>query len=158
MNRLDEVFGPGGWTNQISYGPNGQVLCTIGAKIDGEWVFKTDGADETEVEAVKGGISGAMKRAGVQWGIGRYLYEFGNTYAIVSESGKHRGQYKDNGAYVKFNYDIPDIHPRFMPGNEPWNTEGRDLDEGRHTPNNPTYEEKPATPGRRMMPRPGRRT
>jgi hypothetical protein len=121
MNRLDEVFGAGGWTNNIAYGPGGQVLCTIGAKIDGEWVYKTDGADETDIEAVKGGISGAMKRAGVQWGIGRYLYEFGNTYAIISDKGKHRGQYKDKaGKTVSFKYDIPDVPPQFLPGNEPW--------------------------------------
>lgn len=172
MNRLDEVFGPEGWRNSIQYGPNGQVLCTIEAYIDGQWVGKMDGADETDVEAIKGGISGAMKRAGVQWGIGRYLYEFGDTFAIVNDKGRHRGQYKDGSAHVRFKYDIPDIPPRFMPGNEPWNTKERDVDEGRHAPDNPTYakgepdpspdpprapaRQQPAASFRRSMPRPGK--
>lgn len=155
MNRLDSVFGVGGWTNTINYGPNGQVLCTIGAKIDGEWVYKTDGADETDVEAVKGGISGAMKRAGVQWGIGRYLYEFGNTYAIINERGKHNGSYKekDTKNNVYFKYDIPDIPPRFMPGNEPWMTKSS-ADDSAPTQTS-KQEEQPGPGARSRMPRPG---
>ena len=38
------------------------------------WVTKTDGADDTTIEGAKGGISDALKRAAVQFGIGRYLY------------------------------------------------------------------------------------
>ncbi len=36
---------------------------------DSEWVTKWDAAENTQVEAVKGGRSGAMKRAAVQWGV-----------------------------------------------------------------------------------------
>lgn len=42
--------------------------------IPGDWLTKWDGSDDTNIEATKGGLSGAMKRAAVQWGIGRYLY------------------------------------------------------------------------------------
>ena len=35
-----------------------------------EWLTKYDGADDTNMEATKGGLSDAMKRAAVQFGIG----------------------------------------------------------------------------------------
>ena len=37
---------------------------------------------------VKGGLSNAMKRAGVQWGIGRYLYKLPTTFAIFGADGR----------------------------------------------------------------------
>jgi hypothetical protein len=76
--RLDEVVGPDRWCNEYKPGPQGGVICGISISVDGgEWVTKWDGADPTDVEAVKGGLSDAMKRAAVQWGIGRYLYQLG---------------------------------------------------------------------------------
>ena len=41
---------------------------------DGEWITKSDGADDSNIEGAKGGISDALKRAAVLFGIGRYLY------------------------------------------------------------------------------------
>jgi hypothetical protein len=83
QSRLDEVCGPMNWENFFRDGPNGGVLCGIriwdADKAD--YVTKFDGADNTNIEAVKGGISGAMKRAGAQWGIGRYLYKLDATFA-----------------------------------------------------------------------------
>lgn len=84
MNRLDSVCGLGGWQNEYQTGANGGVICGISVKCGDEWVTKYDGADNTAVEAVKGGLSGAMKRAGVQWGIGRYLYYLEATFAKTS--------------------------------------------------------------------------
>lgn len=82
MARLDDVCGPGNWQNQYMSGPGGGVLCGLSILVDrgdpdrgGEWVTKWDGAENTDYEGVKGGLSGSMKRAAVQWGIGRYLYE-----------------------------------------------------------------------------------
>lgn len=74
MKRLDDVCGPANWED--AYEIVGKtVLCTIRIRINGEWVSKTDGAGETQVEAEKGSISDAFKRAAVKWGIGRYLYD-----------------------------------------------------------------------------------
>lgn len=70
MQRLDNVLGFSGWSTNIGGLQNGAVICTL--TIDG--VGKTDGADPTQVEPGKGGISDALKRSAVQWGIGRYLY------------------------------------------------------------------------------------
>lgn len=90
MQRLDEVCGPERWQNAFKPGPTGQgLLCGIGINVgpltDPNWVWKWDGAENTDVEAVKGGLSGSMKRAAVQWGIGRYLYEFPQIWAPLND-------------------------------------------------------------------------
>lgn len=102
QERLDEVFGPGGWKNEYTAGPGGGVLCRIHFKNDdGEWVWREDGAENTDIEAVKGGISGALKRAGSALGIGRYLYKLEEGFAEVSMEKRNGWNYarlpKDKG-------------------------------------------------------------
>jgi hypothetical protein len=76
MQRFDDQFGWAGWQNEIKE-IDGGFLCTITAILPGgEMVKKTDGASRTAVEPVKGGISDAMKRCAVQFGLGRTLYDF----------------------------------------------------------------------------------
>jgi hypothetical protein len=82
MNRLDDVFGPLGWDTVIAPVGNGGFLCTITAG----GVGKTDGSEVTNFAAFKGGISGSMKRAGSQWGIGRYLYYLEEGWAQIDSS------------------------------------------------------------------------
>lgn len=87
QRRLDEVIGPESWRNEFkewNVGGKGGLLCGISIKIGGEWVTKWDGAENTDVEAIKGGLSDAMKRAAVQWGIGRYLYDLEETFVETS--------------------------------------------------------------------------
>ena len=93
QDRLDEVCGPDGWRNEFRQAPEGGVLCGISIRVvreDGtpEWITKWDGAENTDVEAVKGGLSGAMKRAAVQWGIGRYLYRMPQQWVRLDERGR----------------------------------------------------------------------
>lgn len=108
MNRLDEVCGPGGWCNQFQH-LQGAFLCGIGIKVNGEWVYKWDGAQESQIEATKGGISGSMKRAAVQWGIGRYLYDLTEGWADISSSGaKWVAEDKKNGAPT-FKWNPPQL-------------------------------------------------
>lgn len=92
QQRLDDVMGPANWRNEYSKGPDDGVLCGISIRVSAnwghgtwEWVTKYDGAENTQVEAVKGGLSGAMKRAAVQWGIGRYLYNLESNFVDLSE-------------------------------------------------------------------------
>lgn len=103
MKRLDEVCGKAGWRNEYRDIPNnGGVECGISIKVDGEWITKWDAAENTQVEAVKGGRSGAMKRAAVQWGIGRYLYNLEEGFAIVSAQrahGFHYAKSKEAGVF-----------------------------------------------------------
>lgn len=74
MDRLDSVVGAANWSDRYDFsGP--RTICYLSIKIDGEWVTKADGAGDTAVEAEKGAISDAFKRAAVKWGIGRYLYD-----------------------------------------------------------------------------------
>jgi hypothetical protein len=90
MDRLDSVVGVHNWMSAIAESPSGRVLCTLSINIDGQWISKTDGAGSTQVEGDKGGISDALKRAAVQWGIGRYLYAMGNSYVQVEGEGKFK--------------------------------------------------------------------
>lgn len=106
QQRLDDTVGPGGWRNEFRPGPGGGVLCGISLKVDGEWVTKWDGAENTDIEEVKGGLSGAMKRAAVQWGIGRYLYRLDESFGSVHEGGKLRGKTKDG---KPFKWDPPQL-------------------------------------------------
>ena len=73
QTRLDETFTPAGW--QVSYQYLGdRMICTVSCYIKGNWISKSDGAGDTDIEGEKGGISDSFKRACVAWGIARYLY------------------------------------------------------------------------------------
>lgn len=90
MDRLDTVCGPENWRNEFKdWHGSKSCLCGISIKTGDEWVTKWDGADDTDIESVKGGLSNAMKRAAVQWGIGRYLYSCGGGWAVFSDKGKY---------------------------------------------------------------------
>jgi hypothetical protein len=83
-NLLDEEVGAGNW--QVDYKTiNGLLFAGIGIKIDTEWVWKWDTGSETEVEKDKGHVSDAFKRAGVQWGIGRFLYDLKIEFVEANE-------------------------------------------------------------------------
>lgn len=106
QERLDEVCGTDGWKSEIRKDGNA-YLCTLSIRVkheDGsvEWISRTDGADATDIESVKGGISGAIKRAAVQFGIGRYLYDLEEGWVTVCENGKYSGKTK-NDKWFKWN-------------------------------------------------------
>lgn len=111
MDRLDDVVGPENWTNDFNQSPNGGVLCTLGIKIEDGWIYKTDGADNTEIEKVKGGLSNSMKRAGVQWGIGRYLYKLPTTFAKFESEGRFKTRI--NGS--PYRWSPPSLSEEFLP-------------------------------------------
>jgi len=76
MDRLDEVFEPPGWQTRYDF-IGGRMICYLSCKVKGDWITKADGADDTQIEAAKGGISDSLKRAAVLWGIGRLYYNPG---------------------------------------------------------------------------------
>lgn len=91
QDRLDEVCGPANWRDEYAETPKGRLICTLALRVDGEWVSKSDGAGDTDVEGEKGAISDSLKRAAVKWGIGRHLYSLGNVWApceLVMKDGK----------------------------------------------------------------------
>jgi hypothetical protein len=83
QERLDDVVGAANWKNEYKEWHGSSQLCGISIKVDNEWVTKWDGADATNIEATKGGLSDAMKRAAVQWGMGRYLYKLEATFVSM---------------------------------------------------------------------------
>ncbi len=90
MDRLDEVVGPVDWQDTYREWRTKGVMCGIGI-LDpetGEVIWKYDGADETNFEPTKGGISDAFKRAAVKWGIGRYLYNLETQWVAAEKRGK----------------------------------------------------------------------
>lgn len=75
MDRLDLVCGPENWQDSYQETAKGRLICTLSINIGGDWISKSDGAGNTDVEGDKGAISDALKRAAVKWGVGRYLYD-----------------------------------------------------------------------------------
>lgn len=87
QDRLDMVCGPGGW--QDRYPHVGQkTVCEIIILCGDTWVTKSDGAGDTDMEAEKGALSDAFKRAAVKWGIGRYLYSLPNVWVEIEPAGR----------------------------------------------------------------------
>ncbi len=74
MDRLDSVCGAADWQDRYEF-HGARTICYLSIRVDGEWITKADGAGDSDVEAEKGAISDALKRAAVKWGIGRYLYD-----------------------------------------------------------------------------------
>lgn len=94
QKRLDDVFGVFGWENKYEPSPDGKgFLCGISIHIDNKVITKWDGSENTAIEPLKGGLSGSMKRAAVQLGIGRYLYELPEFWAkcVATDSYSHDG-------------------------------------------------------------------
>lgn len=125
-NRLDDVVGAGNWCNtplQVSEVRVGVWAMQVGIsiRIGDQWVTKFDVAESTDIEPAKGGFSGAMKRAGAQWGIGRYLYALSETFAETSENSEKGWEYarlsEKHGGGVY--YWKPPILPAWaLPSNE----------------------------------------
>lgn len=95
QKRLDAVLGRENWQNNFRTitGSNNALtshICEISIFYPerGEWITKSDGAGCTEIEPIKGGLSNAFKRAASMWGIGRYLYELTDIWAILKD-GKY---------------------------------------------------------------------
>ena len=79
QDRLDDVVGAVNWQSVFVDLPDGSVRAGIGVLVNrgenSDWVWKYDVGTRTMVEPVKGAHSDAFKRAGVQWGIARDLYD-----------------------------------------------------------------------------------
>ena len=95
QNRLDEVVGPENWYNEFKPwhgdGKKEAQICGISIYFEerGCFITKWDGAEDSDIEPVKGGLSDSMKRAAVQWGIGRILY---NIDAVFIHNLEKRGK------------------------------------------------------------------
>lgn len=87
QTRLDEVLGTDKW--KVAYREiTGGFICTLSIFINGEWISKEDGANTTDFESIKGGISNAFKRVAASgFGIGRYLYNAKSRWYPIKQQG-----------------------------------------------------------------------
>ena len=90
QKRLDETVGPFNWKNVYSLWHDNSQICGISIFYDErkEWVTKFDGAENSDFEPIKGGLSDSFKRAASVWGIGRYLYEMEGVWVEIEARGK----------------------------------------------------------------------
>ncbi|UPG66071.1 Rad52/Rad22 family DNA repair protein [Metabacillus endolithicus] len=89
QNRFDNVVGWDRWENKIQQLPNGAFIQSISIRIgENQTITKCDGADPTNFEETKGGISSALKRTAVLFGVGRYLYNLSEVWVEVHEKRK----------------------------------------------------------------------
>ena len=97
QGRLDRVLGPTGWSLEYKE-VGGAIFAGIGVRCpDGEWVWKWDTGHVTQTEddkerqdfGAKGTATDCLKRAAVEWGIGRYFYAMD---AIILEYDVDRGR------------------------------------------------------------------
>lgn len=125
QNRLDDVVGPENWYNDFkpwhSVNKKEAQICGISIYFEerGQFITKWDGAEDSDIEPVKGGLSDSMKRAAVQWGIGRVLYNMdvvfvhklekrGSSWAIhESERPTLDQAYLDMLSKLKLQPDVP---------------------------------------------------
>lgn len=91
MERLDAVVGPANWSDTYEVHQN-VTICTIAIKTADGWVSKSDGAGDTDVEAEKGRLSDAFKRAAVKWSIARYLYEMDSPWVPCDSYARTDGK------------------------------------------------------------------
>lgn len=94
-DRLDEVCGalwrctyPHIVRSSVEGRRGSVVVCSIAIKVGDEWIERCNGAGDTAVEAEKGALSDAFKRAATLWGVGRYLYGFASPWVKVRPAGK----------------------------------------------------------------------
>ena len=99
INRLNDVVGADNWQCRYPMAAGSLLICEIGIRINdvydadtgihsgGEWIWKANGAGDTQVEAEKGKCSDSFKRAAICWGIGQYLWYLPNAWVQI-DNGK----------------------------------------------------------------------
>lgn len=120
MKILDEVVGAENWQDDYKIVGN-MLIAGIGIKVPNgfvtsvssptltntyEWVWKWDTGSESNMEAEKGHMSDAFKRAAVKWGVGRFLYDYPIQYVkadAVKTSNNFPNPVDDNGQRI---YDL----------------------------------------------------
>lgn len=120
MDRFDEVCGVQNWSVEYRRLDStdkdiGGIICKISVNVasvwrEYTWVSKEDGAEQTDIEAFKGGLSSAFKRAAVAWGVGRYLYHLEEGWAVICDQntkGARYAQTKDKEAFYWLPPELP---------------------------------------------------
>jgi len=88
-DQLDEIC-IYGWQIKTEEFRNLGAISSLGIRFspDGEWVWRSNVGADSNFEAAKGAASDAHKRAGVTWGVGRYLYHIDHKPVRVDVKGR----------------------------------------------------------------------
>ena len=122
MERLDEVYGMN-WSHSEEFKQIGnQAVCTVTITIESKVEQTPEGpvimfpyrsvtgscAVEAngDIDPFKSAASGAMKRAVVNLGIGRYLYDLPEAWAVIDPKGKYDGKTKNQ---TRFRWNPPQL-------------------------------------------------
>ena len=120
MERLDEVYGMN-WSHSEEFKQiGGQAVCTVTITIESRneaaggvalFPYRTvSGSCAVEangdIDPFKSAASGAMKRAVVNLGIGRYLYDLPEAWAVIDPNGKYDGKTKQG---TRFRWNPPQL-------------------------------------------------
>lgn len=110
MDRLDSVVGTDAWQTcyELREADTKAVECRLSVLFGDTWITKADvgypnearDADNPDKEPIKAAYSDALKRAAVQFGIGRYIYslELEQDWLPVDQYGKFTQQPRLKGA------------------------------------------------------------
>ncbi|MCM3317945.1 Rad52/Rad22 family DNA repair protein [Rummeliibacillus stabekisii] len=129
MDRLDDVCNAFWKSEYDQIDINGELAfqCSLSLFIDGQWITRTDGSATSDIESVKGGYSGSLKRAAVQWGIGRYLYNLPKFWVDIKTQGELSvfGKYKVEGTFQHISgyFDRPKLNSIGTNSNQPVQTQ-----------------------------------
>ena len=104
MNILDETFGPMNWQRHHSR-DNANCIISVWDDEKKQWIEKEDTGTESNMEAAKGLASSSMKRAGVNWGIGRELYTAPFIWIPAEKCNITNGRYYDSFDVTLIEYD-----------------------------------------------------
>lgn len=119
LDRLDTILGPANWKNEeFKTAPCGGLLCGLSIKIDNEWITKWDGAENTNIESVKGGLTDSLKRVAKYWGIGRYLDKLPSMKAVFRNDGRYIDNLGNKGKPQYFRWNPPKLPGVALPKEE----------------------------------------
>lgn len=90
QDKLDEVLGGVNWQNDFKL-IDGKLFGGVGVNTEDGWIWKWDTGVESNMDAEKGQVSDAFKRAAVHFGVGRFLYSLG----IVTLNAKEHTNKKE---------------------------------------------------------------
>jgi len=144
MERLDATLGPrwqDSYTELRAFGRSGGgdaeyngkkqvrrsssvIVCTISLYLEllggaWQWVGRSDGGVDSAVEADKGAISDAFKRAAVHWGIGRELYAMPYTVARMNGKAIDRSELPRLAGIAQRVLEQYRRNPLYVPDDEP---------------------------------------
>lgn len=147
MERLDRTVGQANWSDRYKQAGS-SIICELSIRVDGEWIVKSDGSGESDIEGSKGAISGALKRAAVKFGIGRYLYYTPNLWYTLEQGKWFSDDVKakiarDFGAWQRDYFAVSSSQPMAQPSRvEP------PKQEPRQEPVKPAAQPQPSTNGK----------